>query len=288
LGQRPDGLVGVFVERFVDRWESVSLLGQKRGRGPSVVEPGGIETRILAAAIKMVGKFGFETKLKGFLLVGTVMKTFGVLGGWGFGLAGRGWGFSSHGKGAKMEKGRMAIGEDLEGLPGQRDLNLKVLVDKEVVDEVLLELVLADHGRHDRWRFESGSRKVLDAVKATIGSLKAFKDGADGVRRDAGRQTLREELFKERKDEIRFPSGGKVWRPSIFSICRLAGKESREAVRGLELLGRATEEVEGRVGIIAQIDVEQAKDDHGVRSGRPSLFVHLERGAREEVEERAE
>jgi hypothetical protein len=288
LGQRPDGLVGVFVERFVDRWESVSLLGQKRGRGPSVVEPGGIETRILAAAIKMVGKFGFETKLKGFLLVGTVMKTFGVLGGWGFGLAGRGWGFSSHGKGAKMEKGRMAIGEDLEGLPGQRDLNLKVLVDKEVVDEVLLELVLADHGRRGRWRFESGSRKVLDAVKATIGSLKAFKDGADGVRRDAGRQTLREELFKERKDEIRFPSGSKVWRSSIFSICRLAGKESREAVRGLELLGRATEEVEGRVGIIAQIDVEQAKDDHGVRSGRPSLFVHLERGAREEVEERAE
>jgi hypothetical protein len=288
LGDRLDGLVGVFVERFVDRWESVSLLGQKRGRGSSVVEPGGIETRVLAAAVKMVGKFGFETKLKGFLLVGTVMKTFGVLGGWGFGLAGRGRGFSSRGKGAKMEKGRMVIGEDLEGLPGQRDLNLKVLVVKKVIDEILLELVLANHEWHDRWRFESRSRKVLDAVKATIGSLKAVKDGADGVRGDAGRQALREELFKDRKDEICFPSRGEVWRPSIFSFCRLASKEPRKAVRDLELLGRATEEVERGVGIIAQIDVVQAKDDHGVRSGRPGLFVHLERGVREEVEERAE
>jgi hypothetical protein len=275
----------------VDRWESVSLLGQKRG----AIEPGGVETRILAAAVKMVGKFGFETKFKGFLLVGTVMKTFGVLGGWGFGLAGRGWGFSSRGwgfagrgKGAKVEKGRMAIGEDLEGLPGQRDLNLKVLVVKKVIDEILLELVLADHGRHDRWRFEPGSRKVLDAVKTTVGSLKAFKDGADGVRGDAGRQTLRKKLFKDRKDEIRFPFRGEVWRSSIFSFCRLAGKEPRKAVRDLELLGRVTEEVERTVGIIAQIDVVQSKSDHGVRSGRPGLFIHLDRRVREEVRERAE
>jgi hypothetical protein len=66
-----DGRVESFGERFLDRWESILLLGRKRGT--VVVEPS-VETRVLGA-IKMVGKLGLEAKLEGFLLMGTVKKT---------------------------------------------------------------------------------------------------------------------------------------------------------------------------------------------------------------------
>jgi hypothetical protein len=148
---------------------------------------------------------------------------------------------------------------------------------------------LRTRGGHRRWQFISRSCEVLDAIKATIGGLEVLNDEVNGVHGDAGREALREELFEGRKDEIRFPSRSEVWRSSIFSICRLAGKKPRKAVRDLELLQRATEEEEATAGVVAQIDVVQSKSDHGVRPGRPGHFIHLEQRVREEeVRERAE
>ena len=182
----------------------------------------------------------------------------------------------------------MVAEEDLEGLPTERYLNLEVLFVKVVRDKVLAKLVLAEPGGHHRWRIESRFREVLEAVEATLRGSKVLEDGVKGVHGDVRGKTLREKLFDDRKDEIRFPSGGEVWHSSVFFTRRLTGKEARKAVRDLEWHWRVTEEEEATVGVIAQIDVVQSKSDHGVRSGRPGLFIHLERGVREEVRERAE